>query len=188
MAEPTNTETTNQLIADLIAALVAQQASQQAAQMTGQQQSAQGARSVTQESVVGSEIAETGMGERAQLDNAADSSAWRANSKRTYDEYQGVSLDGVRENRRYVEKVLSDGQTHTDERSNIATQALQNAVETANLVGKQSIAHRDLANDRIWNVDEQGYTARNILSDETFRDGLKVLVVDAVATAAKEKK
>ena len=183
-----DTKTTNQLVADLIAALTAQQASQQAAQTTGQQQSAQGSRGITQESVVGSEIAETGMGERAQLDNAGDSAAWRGNSKRTYDEYQAISLDSVRETRRYVERVLSEAQSTTGARDNIATQALQNAVETANMVGKQAVRHGDIATDREWNVDEQGYTARNILSDETFRDGIKAAVVDAVASALSKGK
>jgi len=188
----TDEEKTHKLMTDLIAALAAQQAtqqgSQQAAQTTGQQQSAQGVRSATQESVVGTEIAETMGGERSQLDNQADSAAWRANSKRTYDEYQNVSLDGVRDNRKYVEKVLSDAQNHTDTRNNIATQALQNAVETANLVGKGAVDHRDLAHDRAWNVDEQGYTARAILSDEVFKDGLKAAVVEAVTAALATKK
>lgn len=51
-------------------------------------------------------------------------------------------------------KVLSDAQQHDNERNKITTQALQNAVETANMVSKQAVRHGDLAIDRQWNVDE----------------------------------
>ncbi len=39
-------------------------------------------------------------------------------------------------------------------RQEIANQALQNAVETANMVGKQAVRHGDLSIDRQWNIDE----------------------------------
>lgn len=43
----------------------------------------------------------------------------------------------------------------------LAIQAMQNAVETANLVGKQAVAHRDLATDRQWNIDEVAQLTAN---------------------------
>lgn len=65
--------------------------------------------------------------------------------KRTYDEYQGESLESIRRNRSIVDKLLSDAQAHDNAlraaslvQQNIANQALQNAVETANMVGKQA--------------------------------------------------
>lgn len=58
--------------------------------------------------------------------------AWTANLKRTYDEYQDVGLESIRRSR------------------NMADQILQNAIETANLVGKQAVAHRDIAIDSQW--------------------------------------
>jgi hypothetical protein len=70
-----------------------------------------------------------------------------ANLKRTFDEYQGESLEGIRQNRRYVEKVLSDAQAHDNRTRQIQEQALQNAVETANMVGKQAVRHGDVAID-----------------------------------------
>lgn len=87
-----------------------------------------------------------------------------ANVKRTYDEYQQESLESIKRNRSYVDKVLSDAQQSDNTRQNIANQALQNAVETANMVGKQGVRHSDIAIDRQWNVDEQGYTAQKILA------------------------
>ena len=69
--------------------------------------------------------------------------AWFANIKRTYDEYQGMSLQ------------------HARNLDNIALQAIQNAVtvanklamnsaETDNMIAKQAVAHRDIAIDCEW--------------------------------------
>jgi len=55
------------------------------------------------------------------------------------------------------------------------------------MVSKQSVRHGDLAIDRQWNVDEQGYTARAILADEVFKEGIKEQVVEAVQEAVKKK-
>jgi hypothetical protein len=81
--------------------------------------------------------------------------SWFANIKRTYDEYQHLSLTG---------SVRS--QIVFDQLNNVALQALQNAVETANLVGKnaadsanlcnkQAIAHRDVAINEEWEDDNE---------------------------------
>jgi hypothetical protein len=68
------------------------------------------------------------------------------NMKRTYDTYQDLDLNLSRQ------------------MNQLSVQALQNAVETANMVGKQAVRHADIAIDRQWNVDEQGYTAEKILA------------------------
>jgi hypothetical protein len=80
--------------------------------------------------------------------------AWFANIKRTYDEFLQESLETVRELRAYSNKVLSDAQDHTQNQRAISDQALQNAVETANMVGKQAVRHGDIAIDRQWNINE----------------------------------
>jgi len=67
------------------------------------------------------------------------SEAWQANMKRMFDEYQRLSLDGADKNRVAFDNV-----------QNVALQALQNAVETANMIGKQAIAHRDIAINSEW--------------------------------------
>jgi len=67
------------------------------------------------------------------------SEAWQANMKRMFDEYQRLSLDGADKNRLAFDNV-----------QNVALQALQNAVETANMIGKQAIAHRDIAINSEW--------------------------------------
>ena len=62
-----------------------------------------------------------------------------ANIKRTYDVYQDLDIQAARQ-------ALTE-QTRLNQ---IATQALQNAVETANMVAKQSVRHADIAADALW--------------------------------------
>lgn len=64
-------------------------------------------------------------------------------------------------------------------------QALANATESSNMVAKQSIDHRDLAHDRMWNVDEQGFTVEKILNNTTFQDAIKAAVVAVVAATTE---
>ena len=105
------------------------------------------------------------------------------NAKRTYDEYQRVSLDGVDKNRVHFDKVVSDAQESDSRKRNIADQALQNAVETANMVGKQAVRHADLSIDRQWNVDEQaGFVAKilNSIQDPAMATAMAVAVAEAM--------
>ena len=67
------------------------------------------------------------------------------NAKRTFDEFQNVTL--VAANR---------AQSQSDILANLATQALQNAIETANMVGKQNIQLNALAHDSFWNPVSNG--------------------------------
>ena len=113
--------------------------------------------------------------------------AWFANVKRTYDEYQHESLESIRRNRSIVDKLVSDAQQFDNQRQVIANQALQNAVETANMVGKQAVRHSDLAIDRQWNIDEQSYTAQTILNDAAFQDAITAIVTKIVAAMASGK-
>lgn len=80
--------------------------------------------------------------------------SWDANVKRTYDEYQDLSLRTSREHQALFDKILTDSLQNDNVRQNIANQSLQNAVESANMVSKQAVRHGDLAIDRQWNVDE----------------------------------
>ncbi len=124
--------------------------------------------------------------------NAAQADPWFANVKRTYDEYQQESLESVRRNRSYVDKVLSDAQQHDNARQAIANQALQNAVETANMVSKQAVRHGDIAIDNQWNPIQQGagdtLTARAVSIDDTSLKAIGAVVAAAVADALGGKK
>lgn len=61
--------------------------------------------------------------------------AWKANLKRSYDEYQNESLRGIR----LLDAQISD--LHT-----IRVQMLSDLATNSNLAAKQSIDHRDNAN------------------------------------------
>ena len=178
------------------AAEAAQQAAEQVAQQIAEAVS-QAIQKVmqTQTTTTGVSATETRMediggGERVTKENADNSQILFSNQKRTFDEYQDTGLESIKRNRSYVDKVLSDSHGYDMGARNIANQALQNAVETANMIGKQAVRHGDVAIDRQWNVDEQGYTAENILRDSTFKDAIAaavaVAVNDAVASMGKQ--
>jgi hypothetical protein len=105
------------------------------------------------------------------------------NSKRTYDEYQQESLESIKRNRSYVDKVLSDAATHDNRSRVIAEQALQNAVETANMIGKQAVAHRDIAIDNEWNPVQQGAADTMTVKAVQLDDASVKAIAAALATA-----
>ena len=65
--------------------------------------------------------------------------AWKVNRKRTYDVYQDFDVQATRANQRTLDRYEILG-----------TQAMQNAIETANMVAKQAIRHADVAADALW--------------------------------------
>ena len=97
--------------------------------------------------------------------------AWKANIKRTYDAYQELSL-----------KMLSDAQQFDNQRQTLATQALQNAIETSNMIGKQAIRHGDFALDRQWNLEvSQGASEAVVMRSVTLDDASLKSIAAAVA-------
>jgi hypothetical protein len=125
---------------------------------------------------------ETAEGQRKHIEREFEvgkDEAWFANIKRTYDEFQQESLESVRRNRTFIDKVLTDTQQYDNQRQNIANQSLQNAVETANMVSKQAVRHSDLAIDRQWNVDE---VAQLIAKTPVFLDAIAAAVAKKVNT------
>jgi len=105
---------------------------------------------------------ETGTDECFKNANATGSEAHNenqrvtyANIKRTYDIYQDLDIQAARQS--MVE------QTRLNQ---IASQALQNAVETANMVGKQAVRHADVAADALW-TDELNPVTRGAGSNLT---------------------
>jgi len=102
---------------------------------------------------------------------------WSANIKRTYDEFQHESLESIRRNRTAIDKIVTDAQQNDNARQQIANLALSNAVDTANLVNKQAVAHRDIAIDREWNLDEVSTVASR---SGVFSDAIAAAVAKAV--------
>jgi len=109
--------------------------------------------------------------------------AWKFNMKRMADEYQHESLESIRRNRSYVDNVLSSAHENDQFKQNVANQALQNSVETANMVSKQAVRHSDIAIDRQWNVDEQaGFVAKilNSIQDPATSAAMAVAIANAM--------
>lgn len=124
------------------------------------------------------------------------------NMKRSYDEYQHESLESIRRNRSHVDVVLSNAESHNVRINQLAEQALQNAIETANMVGKgavkfndaldkQHLAHRDVATDATWNPVQQGagdaLTARAVTIDDASLKAIGAAIAAALATALNQK-
>ena len=78
----------------------------------------------------------------------------KSNLKRVLDEFLNESFESMRENRGHVQRTMANSENHSEAIRNISIQSLNNAVETANMIGKQAVAHRDVAIDRTWNLDE----------------------------------
>jgi len=152
------------------------QSVQQAAQSA--EQAAQEAKQAAQQVAEAVQQASRGVGAETsaatvetEVSPASITKAWAANLKRTYDEFQDVSLVAARRS-----------QVEYDAVRNVSLQALQNAVETANMIGKQAVAHRDLAIDREWNVDEVStLTAKSGVQADAF----VVALADAIANRLK---
>jgi hypothetical protein len=119
------------------------------------------------------------------------SETWFANIKTLFDNFLQESLTDIREKRTFFSKLVSDAQQHDNTRQDVANQALQNAVETANMVGKQAVRHSDLAIDRQWNIDEQGYTAASILdamNSPAVKQTMASIIAEILAGMAEVKK
>ena len=126
---------------------------------------------------------ETGTDETFKNANATEASTHNenqrvtyANIKRTFDVYQDLDVQAARQ-----------ALTEQSRQNQIASQALQNAVETANMVGKQYLRHSDLAADSFWNPVTAGagmnLTAGAVPSNRTI-DQETAVAGGAVANAS----
>lgn len=96
--------------------------------------------------------------ERNAGEQTDSQTAWEVNRKRTYDVYQHMDLELFRDRSGLHAKL-----------DNIAVQALQNSVETANMVGKQAVKHADVAADALWTDELNPVTkgAGNVLTGQS---------------------
>jgi hypothetical protein len=102
----------------------------------------------------------------------AHSALTATNAKRTYDAYQDLDLASARR-----------AQLQFDQIQNIALQALQNSVETANMVAKQAVRHSDIAIDNQWNPVQQG-TGDNLTGSLVADTKVAAKAVDAATAKA----
>lgn len=168
------------------------QAAQQTAQAAAQaaQRAEQTAQAIAQEvqavkqSLESAQAASRGVGAETsgatvetEISPASISKAWAANVKRSYDAYQAEDLESLRQARMTTQK-LADA--HLDHVRDLQLQQVRMhslAVENDNAMSKQHLAHRDLATDRTWNVDE---VARLVTNSAAFQDAIAAGVIDTL--------
>ncbi len=114
--------------------------------------------------------------------------SWDANVKRTYDEYQDVALSAARRSQEHYDQLVQQQQTRFAELNQLSTQAIQNAVETANMVAKQAVRHGDLSIDKQWNLEPSEAAAQAQVLPSLFLDAIKAAVVAAIAEALTANK
>ena len=56
-----------------------------------------------------------------------------------------------------------------------------NAINNGNMLNLQGTAHRDIAVDRTWNIDEQAHVVKQIFDNDDFISELKTLVAKVVS-------
>lgn len=128
--------------------------------------------SIKQASDIGTEEAMAVLESVVAKQAAFEAALANLNAKRTYDQAQS-----------YDHAVQHNDVVSRQRINSIAEQALQNAVETANMVGKQAVRHGDLAIDRQWNPDEQAWSVTEIMRSNIFKEAIEA----AVAAAANKK-
>ncbi|MHA2068036.1 MAG: hypothetical protein ACXABY_27045 [Candidatus Thorarchaeota archaeon] len=100
-----------------------------------------------QETVRMDQLSDVGQDEAANLKMQEQHSIW-------------VDMDARR---------ATNGLDHDQQVRQLAIQSLQNAVETANMVGKQAVRHGDIAINGHWNIDDRDAFLASILKN-TFNE------------------
>jgi len=118
---------------------------------------------------------------RERYEGDTQERSWDANVKRTYDEFQQESLESIRRNRAYIDKILSDAQQADNERQRLGNLALSNAVDTANLVNKQAAAHRDIAINKEWNLEPSEAAAQAHVLPVAQIEAIRAVVIAVLA-------
>lgn len=193
-AKTVRTETTTTKAAPTTVQHEEEQRTDQAARQTAQQASQQAGQSdsTIRSAVTDKEVGETGFSERYQTSgNDRSDLAW-LNAKRTYDEYQQESLSSIRENRQLTQRMAQNAVSHDENTQAVALQALQNAVETANMIGKRAVTAGDVATDNMWNPMQQGAAdtmlARAVSIDDASLKAIGATVASALAQALSSNK
>ena len=85
--------------------------------------------------------------------------AWFANIKATYDDQRTLTTQAFNQAQKELASINAVTIAALSASQQAIAQAQTNAVESSNMISKQAIAHRDIAIDHEWNVDEQAVAA-----------------------------
>lgn len=112
-----------------------------------------------------------------------------ANMKRMMEEFLQESLETTRHCRTHFDELITHAREHNNQVNNIALQALQNAVETANLVGKGAAEKSDLngklAINKCWNVEAEEAAGISTILSSTDVVALKAIAAYIVEAMQK---
>lgn len=113
-----------------------------------------------------------------QVDSDVDTpEAWKANIKRTYDVHQTYDMETALRNRAHFDNAVLAYQTHVGNLNHYTLQALANNQNQSNLANLQGVAHRDIAIDREWNINETDLAAKSaaVLTDAALSKAVKTI-------------
>ena len=135
--------------------------------------------------------------------------AWFANNKLTYDTTLDLLSTTARRSQDHYDAIVTGEREHRAELERVSLQALQNAVETANMVGKQvvraqenaietanlrgkdAVRHSQIATDQQWNMEPQEAFGETMLGRELLNQpamqAIQAGIVEAVLKALKEQ-
>ena len=131
--------------------------------------------------------------------------AWFNNCKLTYDTHLDLLATTARRSQDHYDALVTGERTHRGELERVSLQALQNAVETANMVGKQAVRaadntietanlrgkdavrHSQIATDQQWNMEPseaagEGALLRELVSQPAMQ-AIQAMIVKAVGEA-----
>lgn len=120
------------------------------------------------------------MEQKETVCDVGQNEAHTTNLKNVVDLHVNLTANALKQAQQELAQINSVTLSAIERSNNLVIQAQQNAIETANMVSKQSVRHSDIAIDRQWNVDEQGYTAQKILG-QPFVEAINAAVAAAVA-------
>ena len=130
--------------------------------------------------------------------------AWFNNSKLTYDTHLDLLSTTARRSQDHYDAIVTGERVHRAELERVSLQALQNAVETANLISKQVVRHQEntietanlrgkdavrhsqIATDRLWNVEPREAFGEGMLSRELLSQPVMAAIQAAVAKSVTD--
>ncbi len=79
---------------------------------------------------------------------------WAEFRARVAEDMHQAKMVGVHHAQTFWDRMMDMSMNHMAQLNAAHARAVENAADSANLVNKQAVAHRDLAIDRIWNINE----------------------------------
>lgn len=125
-------------------------------------------------------MADTGVEEAHSGAVLDQTRAWNAKVDRTYEEHETYAHDSRLRARADWEDARDMRRRQAEDLHQLKIQVMQNALVTTDMLAKQAVAHRDIAIDREWNIDE---VAKLVAENTVFTSAIAAAVAKAVQDA-----